>query len=397
MVLIKLLFAALIIVCAVFYVLYIWDFSLVLLVVIIAVPILMFVSLLITKYLISVEFAVKSTAATKNEVFDIQLCVSNRSVFPVGKAEAIIEYYNVFNNQINTIELHFPIQSRNSQRVTFQLSSKFCGIIKIRSAYISIYDPLRIFRFKVGKNISQNITVLPEGHEIGGVISSTDRLNDESLAFSEHKPGDDPSEVFDLREYSEGDKLNRIHWKLSSKKDDFIVKEYSYPVDSPTAVFLDLRCLEFSEYTLPLYDTLIESMVSASQFLLENERMHTIIYYNAKEKRFAQRTVSNIDSLASVVSELLNSISDDLSCDNPDSFFADLYSSGWSCLTLITSQNDEKLFSYIDEAADADIKNIIAVIKDSSHAEEFTKPYSSLNVIPVVIGKISSSIRDIEM
>lgn len=397
MVLTKILFAVLIIVCAAFYVLYIWDFSLILLVVIASVPIIMFVMLLITKKMLSVEFAVKNRSAAKNEPFDIQLCLENRSIFPVGKAEAIIEYYNIFNNQINNIELHFPIQPRNSQRLTFQLSSKFCGIIKIRSAYITIFDPLRIFKFKLGKNICQNIAILPEGHDISGIISSSDRPNDESSVYSEYRPGDDPSEVFDLREYGQGDKLSRIHWKLSSKKDEFIVKEYSLPVDSPAAVFLDLQCNENSEYTLPIYDTLLESLVSVSQLLLENERIHTIIYYDSSEKQFSELTVDSTDALVSAVGKIIFSLSDDLYAKPPEQYFSENPSDGWVSFTLLTAEQSDRTLSLIDEEIDSYIKNVIAVVKNNEDAASLDKSYSSLSITPVVIGRITSSVRDIEM
>ena len=43
----KILFIFLILVCAAFYILYIWDFALILLIVMVALPILMFISLLV--------------------------------------------------------------------------------------------------------------------------------------------------------------------------------------------------------------------------------------------------------------------------------------------------------------------------------------------------------------
>ena len=218
MILTKILFIILIIVCICFYVLYVWDFALILLIVIAALPVIMFITTYITKRLITVEFAVKDKNVSKNKDFPVQLVVTNRSIFPIGKAEAHIEYYNVFSDQTSAFDLYLPVQLRNSQRITFQLSSKFCGVIKIRSARLNIYDPLRLFRFRTAKNICTDIAVMPEGHEIGGIVHYTDRVNEESDVFSEYKPGDDPSEVFDLREYNQGDKLNRIHWKLSSKK-----------------------------------------------------------------------------------------------------------------------------------------------------------------------------------
>lgn len=397
MLIIKLLFLIIAIVCAAFYVLYVWDFSFVLMIVMLLLPAAMYIITFITKKLISAEIRSRTHTASKNESFDVQLCVNNRSIFPVGKAEALIEYYNVFNNQINCIEFHFPVQSRNSHRLTFQLSSKFCGIIKLRSARITIYDPLRIFKFRIGKNLREEITILPEGRDIGGFLSSTDRLNDESIHFSEHKPGDDPSEVFDLRDYIPGDKLNRIHWKLSCKKDDFIVKDYSLPVDSPTLLFLDLVCPEDSEYTLPLYDTLLESLMSVSQFLLENQRIHTIVYYNAARQRFDELFIDTPDALLSAVTEIVSSISDDLAAEFPEVYFSDFTGSGLASFALFTANDNDQLLSYIDDEIDADVKNIVRIVKSSSDALQKGSAYSSLSIVPVVIGKISSSIRDIEL
>lgn len=112
---VKFMFISLIVISAAFYVLYVWDFSLVLLIVVIALPVLMFIMTLITKKLITVSLNVKETTAAKNEPFDIQFSILNRSILPVAKTEAFIEYYNIFNKQINYFEIHFPIQQRNSQ------------------------------------------------------------------------------------------------------------------------------------------------------------------------------------------------------------------------------------------------------------------------------------------
>lgn len=397
MLLTKILFILLIFICIAFYILYLWDFAFVLMIIMIALPIIMFITTFITKKLIKVEFAVRDKTVSKNQSFPVQLCITNKSIFPIGKAEAHLEYYNVFNNQITNFELHLPIQPRNSQRVTFQLSSKFCGIVKIRTAYISIFDPLRIFRFKIGKNVHTEISVLPEGHDIGGTISYTDRVNEESNVFSEHRPGDDPSEVFDLREYIPGDKLNRIHWKLSSKKDEFIVKDYSLPVDIPCTLFLNLKCYEDSDYTLPVFDTLVETMLSVSQFLIENERLHSIVYYNAKQKTFIERNITGIDQLSAVMRELIMSINDNLYCEPPDVFFAENPIVSLSSFTFITSLPDSPVLEYIDESVDADIKNAVIVVKSPEESEGVNSGYSSLNTIPVVIGRISSTIKDIEI
>ena len=377
--------------------LYVWDFALILLIVIAALPVIMFITTYITKKLITVEFAVKDKNVSKGKDFPVQLVVTNRSIFPIGKAEAHIEYYNVFSDQISAFDLYLPIQPKNSQRITFQLSSKFCGVIKIRSARLNIYDPLRLFRFRTAKNICTDIAVMPEGHEIGGIVHYTDRVNEESDVFSEYKPGDDPSEVFDLREYNQGDKLNRIHWKLSSKKDDFIVKDYSLPIDVPCSVFLDLKCYEKSDLTLPVFDTLIETMISLSQFLLENERGHSIIFFNSSLNRFVEHTVLDSADLNSVINEIISSVRDDLFCQSPDVYFAENPTLSYASFSIITSSKDHRVLEHIDENIEADFKNALLVVNSADDLSETLAGYQALSIIPVAVGKISASIKDIDI
>lgn len=394
MIIMKIFFAILIVICIIFYIMYLWDFALVLLITVIAVPIVMLISVLIARKSIDIEFAVKNDTALKKEDFSVQLGVTNRSIFPIGKAEAYIEYSNLFSNEVNDFSLLMPIQSRNSQNISFRLSSKYCGIVQIKCEYINIYDPLRIFRFKVGKNISTEVIVMPEGYEISGHVCSTDRVNEESNTFSEYKPGDDPSEIFDLRGYNQGDKLNRIHWKLSSKRDEFIVKDYSLPIDIPCMLFLNLQV--GLEYRLPLYDTLIETLVSVSQFMLENERIHTIVYYNAKANAFIEKNISNTDNLAETIHEIILSSGENAVYQSPVDYLSENNDLSMSSFVCIMANPDRKLLEYIGENVDADIKNAVVAVTSPKEAENITG-FSDINVIPVLIGRITSSIKDIEL
>ena len=397
MLLTKILFIVLIIVCFFFYILYLGDFALVLFIIMLTVPIIMYITTYIAKRKITVEFAIKDKVVSKDQSFPVQLVVTNSSIFPVGKAEAHVEYYNVFNNQITSFELYLPVQAKNSQRVTFRISSKFCGIVKIKNAELILFDPLRIFKFRTGKNIQTEIAVVPSAQEISGTINYTDRVNDESDHFSEYHPGDDPSEVFDLREYIPGDKLNRIHWKLSSKKDEFIVKEYSLPIDVPCVIFLDMKCYADNDYTLPVFDTLVETFLSVSQFLIENERVHKIIYYNARYREFTERQVDSQEMLSEIVKELILSVNDNLYCEAPDMYFSEHPLHSLSSFTFISSASDSNILEYIDNEIDSDLKNSIIIVKDADEAAKVQAGYSDMSLIPVAIGRISASIKDIEI
>ncbi|MBR5512476.1 MAG: DUF58 domain-containing protein [Ruminococcus sp.] len=397
MFIIRFFYAILLIAAIIFYIMYLGDFALVLLISVIAIPVFLLISLFITKKNISVELNVQSSSVQKNQSFPVQIKVENRSIFPIGKAEANIEYFNLFNCDPVNFILHMPIQARNEQNAIFQLNSKFCGILKVRCAGITIYDPLKLFKFTVGKNVGINISVMPEGHEISGQVVYSDKVNDESNIFSEHKPGDDPSQVFDLRNYNPGDRLNRIHWKLSSKKDEFIVKDYSLPVDVPCLIFLDLKSDNELSYKLPVLDTMIESLLSLSQFLIENEKNHTVVFYNFRTSDFTELTVTDSDSLAVAVKTLVSSIDNTALCRPFSDYFTENTNISLSSFAYISSSADSKILDYIENDIDADYKNILVVIPDEEASHSLNESNGSINIIPVVIGKITSSITDIEV
>ena len=77
------------------------------------------------------------------------------------------------------------------------------------------------------------------------VISSMVNCGIDNISILGYKPksGGGFSDFYELREYRQGDSLKNIHWKLSSKYDDLIVKEPSLPIYKEftiNAIFTDL-------------------------------------------------------------------------------------------------------------------------------------------------------------
>ena len=61
----------------------------------------------------------------------------------------------------------------------------------------------------------------------------------ESFRYSGSRPGDDPGETYDIREYRSGDSIRQIHWKLSGKLDDIMIREKSFPVDDTVLILAE--------------------------------------------------------------------------------------------------------------------------------------------------------------
>ena len=82
------------------------------------------------------------------------------------------------------------------------------------------------------------------------------------MNWSQNQKGNDQSEVFALRDYIEGDSLKQIHWKLSSKRQQLIVREASLPVEKSLLIYWDKNTGEASPEEM---DALAECTASVAQ------------------------------------------------------------------------------------------------------------------------------------
>ena len=59
---------------------------------------------------------------------------------------------------------------------------------------------------------------------------------------------DDDSDILDLRAFRPGDNLNHIHWNLSLRTDDLIVRQYGEQIDVKKVILVDLSILNTAQY-----------------------------------------------------------------------------------------------------------------------------------------------------
>ena len=52
-------------------------------------------------------------------------------------------------------------------------------------------------------------------------------------SYEKDRKGEDASEIYDVREYRAGDRMQKVHWKLSAREDTIYIKEFSYPLPYP--------------------------------------------------------------------------------------------------------------------------------------------------------------------
>jgi len=179
--------------------------------------------------------------ATGEKDADIEgrLIVRNNSILPIGRASVVIGIRNDLTEEYTRLKLFTSALPRGQAETAFKLSSAHCGYIRVWTERVHIKDILGILPVPCSTRGEGKLTVLPSTFPMELSIALTLSSPEDSETYIPNKKGSDYSEIFQLREYVEGDSIKHIHWKLTSKVDKLIVRDASLPVTKSLLVFWD--------------------------------------------------------------------------------------------------------------------------------------------------------------
>ena len=281
------------------------DYSaLQLLISLVVIPVILDIITFIASRNVTVNLELKDIYVVKKKSVQLIIKVANPSILPFIGGVVEIEMRNGFSKETVNKKLKINISDREINKYYLDILPEYCGRIDISVRKFKLYDFTGIWSFKgkVGKSVQ--LYVLPQSGEVN--VSVSDRTNeyiDEPMKFSENEPGDDCSQVFDLREFRDGDKIQRIHWKLTAKRDEIYVKEFSMPIDASAEILLELS-LAARDEMLRYADTIIETAYGLSVALLEQEIYHYISWYNNDAGEIIRREITNESDIWNTLNEL---------------------------------------------------------------------------------------------
>lgn len=171
-----------------------------------------------------------------------------------------------------------------------ELESQYAGTVEYFLESLVLYDMLGIFCRKIRLRERRAIGILPAFELMPLEITRRTReFPADADEYSTEKKGDDPSEIYQVREYRPPDSIHSIHWKLTAKEDQLMVKEHGFP----------LGCVILLWIRLPLADTdsrafghVLEQAASLSMTLLEEKCIHMAAWFEEKSGRVVKWKVN---------------------------------------------------------------------------------------------------------
>lgn len=263
-----------------FHILYKGDLSFIIFAFMIVLPVVTFVITAVQTKLLKIAVSSDNTVSERGKAASVNVVLRNRALLPIAACKISGKYRCVYMSEksekaaYEEYSISVPVKQRSEETVSITITPDHCGEVEfyIKKARISDFLGFSSLFRKI--NFSGKITVLPNAFPMNAELESGVAGGLESDIFSPSKAGDDPSEIFQLREYRDGDRHNRIHWKLSSRSESFIVKELSQPVNSKIMILCGFSCgggdLANSA------DGVFNMAMTLSSFFIRNGRLHTL-------------------------------------------------------------------------------------------------------------------------
>lgn len=275
------------------------------------IPILLWIIMLYLRKFVDISLTCDSSIVQKGTPYEMVIQIANRSFFPVSLIKMTLSYQNQLEGIKKEEKMIAVVDSSCEQKHTFTMASDYCGVLQYTLKGAKLYDFLGLWCVRKKAREELSITVLPNIHVIEeSIVLDNPSVLVESELFSSTQSGDDVSEIFGIKDYEYGDKMNRIHWKLSLKEDKLMVKQYGLPINCSVAIFFDTH-YEIKDgipSALPMeyLDRMMETMVSLSFSMIMQKQIHFLVWHDAVKNICKRFRIENEEDLYEVLAVLFS-------------------------------------------------------------------------------------------
>lgn len=243
---------------------------------------------------------------SKNGDFKVDVELSNTAKIPIPEIRVELGYRDLYNGNEENVSGTAMLDSDGRAILCFHLTSKYCGAVAFWLAQVQVPDHLGIFWGKC-RSIGglQEMSVLPDrSREVPEIAEKVQQFAADGDGFHQRRSGDDPSETYDIRAYMQGDTMHRIHWKMTAKTDEMMVRDFGQPVERVTLLLLDL-CKGTDELTREKWDFFLETVASLSDRLLKLGLVHFAAWLDTKSGAVTKLHVGSEEELQAMLAALL--------------------------------------------------------------------------------------------
>lgn len=232
----------------------------------------------------------------------LRILIENTALLPVLCVRCRIHAENRLNGESAVHELYTWLAPRRLRQCSLPFSSEYCGRLRLTLRDVTLYDCFGLFGLRLKSDVHRNVAVQPDTFDMALSLRPSSTASDESESYSPYRTGSDLTEVFQIREYAEGDSPRQIHWKLSGKLDKLIVKDPSLPIMRSILVLWERSGDSGHKGRL---DAQAEVLVSLCRTMLEESMQFVLAWNDTERQTLVTQEIRDMDELIGVIPRLL--------------------------------------------------------------------------------------------
>lgn len=260
----------------------------------IVIPLLSWGLLWLGKKRLRLELTAPATAQ-KGERVQISMRLDRKTKLPMGPLELTVCVANSITEQTQRQRLRY------SAHETMEVKSDYCGCLYVRIEKARLYDLFSLLWVDLPTPKEKRVVIMPDTFPVLIRQDAYPAPMDDCEDYAPDRKGQDRTETYQVRGYVPGDSLAQIHWKLSSKLDQLMVRDPGCPIDQNLMVFVDRSWGSISPAQA---DAIMEAAVSICQSLSESGVTFQLVW---NEETIHTQKVTEQDQLPEAVSSLLKS------------------------------------------------------------------------------------------
>lgn len=245
----------------------------------------------------------------RGESFQIRAELTNLSRLPVPQLMARLAVRAFPEREELLLKGKVMLDSSEQGHLCFQMDSSHCGCLEIRPDRLMVTDFLGVFqrRCRVDRDEKHLLFILPESLCHDAPLADIQGVFPDEDGDSE-KRGSSAADISEIRRYQENDSLKLVHWKLSARMNDLMVKEMTDPAQRMPWLYLNLQeapGLPEVRRNPDLWDHFVETVGSLSARLMKIEKRHMVVWIDSLGSKAVSHCVSDEMSLQQMLRALL--------------------------------------------------------------------------------------------
>ena len=195
-----------------------------------------------------------------------------------GRMELSFSVYNQLTGTRTVYPVSLAPATGRPALFELELDSAVCGAHTIVLDTARLVDEMGFTSLALEDvDFHGSFTVYPQILDIQVDPHQSASASLEGTSYDPYRSGQDASEVFDLRPYHEGDAVKSIHWKLSTRFDDMLVREASRPQDRAIAILFGALAHDFERSSRPEVLSAVLSLTASISLALMRQGYHHVV------------------------------------------------------------------------------------------------------------------------